>query len=87
MNVVEVEIPCDICRKPYIAEAIDGHITYPHICDGCFRETVKSMQADYDLGIAMTNVIMDADGDIHGGRITSVSVIPKGTGVYPRSKE
>lgn len=44
MNVVEVEIPCDICRKPYITQAIDGHITFPHICESCMIETVKEWE-------------------------------------------
>lgn len=87
MKIIEVEIPCDSCRKPYITHAIDGHITYPHICDSCYLEIVKSMQAEYDLGFTMDNVIIDPDGTIHYGRITSVSAIPKGTSVYRRSKE
>lgn len=36
-----VDINCGVCGNPYEAMVIDGHITYPHICDNCIRDIIK----------------------------------------------
>lgn len=37
----EVEIECEFCGTPHKELVIDGHISKPHLCSNCWRQTVK----------------------------------------------
>ena len=39
-NVVEVDIPCELCGELHIEYAIDGHISVPHWCESCWKKVV-----------------------------------------------
>ena len=40
----KVIIPCSLCGEDYIDYMIDGHITYPHICETCLRSILKQWE-------------------------------------------
>ena len=35
------KVHCGICGKEYDAMVLDGHISYPHICNDCMRDIVN----------------------------------------------
>lgn len=46
VNIYKVQIPCSICGKEYDANCINGHITYPHICNACIKEILLEYEKE-----------------------------------------
>ena len=40
-QIVEINIPCELCGELHIEHAIDGHVCVPHWCESCWRKVVS----------------------------------------------
>lgn len=46
INIYTVKMPCSICGKDFDANVINGHITYPHICNDCIKEILVEYEKE-----------------------------------------
>lgn len=40
-QVVEVNIPCELCGEMHNEYCIDGHVSQPHWCESCWRKVMS----------------------------------------------
>lgn len=48
INVIEVDIPCEICGKVHKEESVDGHISQPHWCKDCWKKVMDETEKELE---------------------------------------